>query len=111
MNSRIAIFNEARGRSIEFNKFFNRETILNYLIDMDNVSSIDKAKFSIPISISMEFLHPHFKELRQDKRYKNIVKHKNYTPRIIEFISEPHVLKKLTQQNTILYNKFFKHTR
>ena len=44
MNSRIAIFNEARGRSIEFNKFFNRETILNYLIDMDNVSSIDKAK-------------------------------------------------------------------
>ena len=58
MNSRIAIFNEARGRSIEFNKFFNRETILNYLIDMDNVSSIDKAKkFSIPISISMEFLH------------------------------------------------------
>ena len=50
----------------------------------------------------MEFLHLTFKELRQDKRYKNIVKHKNYNSRIIEFISEPHVLKKLTQQNTIL---------
>ena len=79
MNSRIAIFNEARGRSIEFNKFFNRETILNYLIDMDNVSSIDKAKILYSHLYFNGIPSPHFKELRQDKRYKNIVKHKNYT--------------------------------
>ncbi|HAP4261988.1 TPA: hypothetical protein IUV53_003079, partial [Enterococcus faecalis] len=95
MNSRIAIFNEARGRSIEFNKFFNRETILNYLIDMDNVSSIDKAKILYSHLYFNGIPSPHFKELRQDKRYKNIVKHKNYTPRIIEFISEPHVFKEI----------------
>lgn len=101
MNSRIAIFNEARGRSIEFNKFFNRETILNYLIDMDNVSSIDKAKILYSHLYFNGIPSPHFKNYDKINDIK-YCKTQNYTPRIIEFISEPHVLKKLTQQNTIL---------
>jgi hypothetical protein len=107
MNSRITIFNEARGRSIEFNKFFYRRTNLNYLIDMSKMHQIDKAKIfyshlyfnNIPVS--------HFKELRKDKRYKTIVEHKNYTPRIIEFISEPHVFKEI---NATEYYPYIMHS-
>lgn len=97
MNSRIAIFNEARSRSIEFNQFFNRQIILNYLIDMNNMSSIDKARIFYSHLYFNKIPASHFKELRKEKRYKNIVNHKNYTPRIIEFISEPHVFKEINE--------------
>ena len=103
MNSRIAIFNEARGRSIEFNKFFNREIILNYLIDMNKMSSIDKAKIFYSHLYFNKIPAPHFKELRKEKRYKNIVNHKNYTPRIIEFIAEPHVFKEINEVDYYSY--------
>lgn len=105
MNSRIAIFNTARDRSIEFNQFFNRETILNYLIDMNKLPLIDKARIFYSHLYFNKIPELHYKELRKEKRYKNIVAHKNYTPRIIEFISEKHVFNDVSEADYYPYIK------
>lgn len=99
MNSRITIFNEAKDRSIEFKKFFNRKIIFNYLIDMNQMSLFDKAKIFYSHLYFNKIPLSHFKELRKDKRYKNIISHRNYTPRIIEFVAEPHIFKEINEVN------------
>lgn len=69
--------------------FYNKNISKNeYLISVKNISQFDKARilynhiwFS---KLDQEFLN----ELYKDKRYRKIIDHQNFNPRIIEFITD-----------------------
>ncbi len=88
MNSRITIINEAYSSSLDFANLFESYEKDNYLIDLDKMSFLEKAQIlynhlyfnDLPI----EFLL----NIKKNKNYLSIVKHKNYNPRIIEFVTK-----------------------
>lgn len=88
MNSRITIINEAYSSSINFANLFDSYEKDNYLIDLDKMSFLEKAQILYNHlyfnDLPMEFLS----NIKKDKNYLLIVKHKNYNPRIIEFVTK-----------------------
>ena len=93
LNSRITILKEARERKPELVKCFEGKRCNVYLLDMTAMEHIEKAKiFYNHIAFNgMEDVY--FAEIRKEKRYLKIIKHPNYTPRIMEFICNKNRLK------------------
>ncbi|MGL4741179.1 MAG: hypothetical protein ACRC41_10290, partial [Sarcina sp.] len=89
MNSRVTIFNEAKERGIEFEKFFatNEEKI--HMINMDDINIYEKARVLYNHIYFKNLPEEYYEEIKKDKNYKKIISHKNYTPRIIEYVTEP----------------------
>ena len=89
MNSRITIINEAYSSSLAFADLFDCYEKENYLIDLDKMSYLEKAQIlynhlyfnGLPIEYLLN--------IKNNKNYRLIIEHKNYNPRIIEFISKP----------------------
>lgn len=86
MNSRITIFNEAKKRSEEFNNIIEDKDIKVYTINMDNIEKIEKAKIFYNHLYFNNLDNAYFQEIKKDKRYINIIEHRNYNPRIIQYI-------------------------
>ena len=89
LNSRITILQEAKGRKPELLKCFEGKQCKVYILDMTAIDIVEKAKiFYNHISFN-GMGKEYFSEIKKDKRYYNIIRHPNYTPRIIEFICNP----------------------
>ena len=88
MNSRITIFNEAKKRSEEFNSIVEDKEVKIYTINMDNIDFIEKAKILYNHLYFNEVENEYFEEIKKEKRYLNIIRHRNYTPRIIQNITK-----------------------
>ena len=88
MNSRITIFNEAKKRSEEFNTIMEDKEVKVYTINMDNIDFIEKAKILYNHLYFNEINKEYFEEIKKNKRYLKIIKHRNYNPRIIQNIAK-----------------------
>lgn len=88
MNSRITIFNEAKERSEEFNSIVEDKKIKIYTINMNNIDFVEKAKILYNHLYFNQIENEYFEEIKKDKRYLRIVKHRNYNPRIIQNITK-----------------------
>lgn len=88
MNSRVTILNQAMTRSREFKKAYKEDSVQKYRIDMNKISLIDKAKIFYNHIYYNNLPNEYFSEVKKDKRYRNIVRHKNYTPRIVEYVTD-----------------------
>ena len=89
MNSRVSIYNEAKDRSPKIVKSFDRKEYGTYILDLDQLSTVEKAKILYNHLYFFKIPKEHFYNLLENKRYREIVKHKNYNPRIIEFVCMP----------------------
>ncbi len=89
MNSRITILNEAKRASINFMHLMEDIEPCNYVINMDDLSYIEKAKILYNHIYFNQLPIEYFRNIRKDQGYINIVKHRNYNPRIIEHVSKP----------------------
>lgn len=87
LNSRITIFNEAKDRSYELKIFFQEEKIKNHTINMDNITTLEKAKIFYNHLIYKRIPGEYYESIRRNKNYLKIVQHSNYTPRIIEHVT------------------------
>ena len=87
MNSRITIFNEAKERSEEFHIIIEGEKVVLHAINMDTISLIEKAKILYNHLKYKNVPPTYYEDIRKDKGYLRIVNHRNYTPRIIEYIT------------------------
>ncbi|OEF96561.1 restriction endonuclease [Desulfuribacillus alkaliarsenatis] len=87
LNSRITIYNEAKERSDELKMFIKGEKVKVHTIDMDLISDLEKAKIFYNHLIYNKIPNSYYEEIKQEKRYLDVVKHQNYTPRIIEYIT------------------------
>lgn len=86
LNSRVTIYSEAKQQSLQLmNSLKNGESKIN-ILDMNNISMLEKAKIL--------YNHMYFNNVNkllievisENKNYLKIIKHNNYSPRIIEFI-------------------------
>lgn len=89
LNSRITILQEAKGRRPELLNCLEGKRCKVYVLDMTAIDIVEKAKiFYNHISFN-GMREEYFAEIKKDKRYHRIIRHANYTPRIIEFICNP----------------------
>ncbi|MEK3864624.1 restriction endonuclease [Paenibacillus sp. FSL H7-0716] len=87
LNSRITIFNEAKERSIDFDNFFQLKKIKNFIINMDEITPLEKAKIFYNHLIYKGIPTEYFTTIKENKNYLKIVQHSNYTPRIIDHVT------------------------
>lgn len=87
LNSRVTIFNEAKEKYNEFNMFVEDKKIKLHIIDMNKVSIADKGLILYNHLFYKNVPLEYYNNILTNKKYVNIVKHNNYTPRIIEFVT------------------------
>jgi len=86
LTSRTNIFNS----SIEHSQYFKNKKIYKneYLLNINNYTNFDKAKI-LYNHIWFSCLHEEYiEQVYTDKRYHHVVEHKNFNPRLIEFITD-----------------------
>lgn len=89
LNSRITILQEAKERKPELLRCFEGKQCKVYILDMTAIDIVEKAKIFYNHIAFNGMDKEYFAEIKKDKRYYNIIKHTNYTPRVIEFICNP----------------------
>lgn len=89
LNSRITILQEAKERKPELLRCFEGKQCKVYVLDMTAIDIVEKAKIFYNHIAFNGMDKEYFSEIKKDKRYYNIIRHANYTPRIIEFICNP----------------------
>lgn len=119
LNSRITIYNEAQERSEEFKIFILGDTTKIHTINMDRISSFEKARIFYNHLVFRNIPQEYYNDIRKNRRYLEIVNHPNYTPRIIDYITQKRlylsvaadaytgfILATLSQPNDIWKNEF-----
>lgn len=87
LNSRVTIFNEAQKRSQEFKMFIEDKKIKLFIINMDETSNKDKGLIFYNHLHYKRVPEEYYNNLKEEKMYVKIVNHKNYNPRIMEFVT------------------------
>ena len=107
LNSRVTIFHEAQQRQQKLAQSLDRDDFKIFLLDINNLSDVEKAKiFYNHLSFS-GIPDEYLADIRKERRYRTIVSHRNYNPRIIEFVCSPRRYSDVDPQN--FYNFILKH--
>ena len=85
LTSRTNILNKAYSLSHQFQNENIRDN--EYLLSIDNLTNIDKAQILYNQLYHSNLEKDYLDEIYYEKRYKDIIKHRNYNPRIIEFVT------------------------
>ena len=89
MNSRVSFFQEAQERTPELVRCFDNKLSKTYVLNMDNLSYVEKAKIFYNHLYFQSLPPEYLANIKHEKKYRDIVKHKNFNPRIIEFVCNP----------------------
>lgn len=87
LNSRITILNEAQSRSYVFNDLIEEYDYNKCIINVDGLSIFEKGKIFYNHIYFNKLPKTKFESLKKDKKYLNILNHRNYNPRIIEHVT------------------------
>ena len=86
LNSRITIHKEALDKQ---NKYLSLlENVKISVLDINKMSLLDKAKIFYNHLYFNEIDAEHFEAIRKQKNYIKIIKHPNYNPRLIEYVTK-----------------------
>ncbi|MFE7062950.1 restriction endonuclease [Sutcliffiella sp. NPDC057660] len=88
LNTRVTIFNEAKRSRLQFRRYLDKGKLPIKTIDIDGISLEEKAEIFYNHLSKNRIPKVYFDELRKDKKYRKIIEHRNYNPRIIEFVTE-----------------------
>lgn len=88
LNSRVTIYNESKERDVELNSYLVGQNGCTYIIDMDKTSELEKAEILYNHLVLNELSLERYTCIKTNKRYLEIVNHRNYTPRIIEYFTK-----------------------
>ncbi len=103
MNSRITIINEAHSSSVDFANLIDKYEEDNYLIDLDKMSALEKAEILYNHLYFNELPSEYLQNIKFNKNYKNLIKHENYNPRIIEYVTKAKNYKNVIPEEYINY--------
>ena len=87
MNSRVTIFQEAKEQSVELKQFAEDERFRIKILDMNRLSVVDKGRILRNHLFAKEVPEEYYRDICRDRNYSKIVQHKNYTPRIMEYVT------------------------
>ncbi|MFR4351185.1 MAG: ATP-binding protein [Roseburia sp.] len=88
MNSRVTIFHEAKERSCDFRYFMEDENIKIRKIEMNGLDEEEKGWIFYNHLYFAGIPEEYYRNVYEDRRYRGIVRHANYTPRLIEFVTK-----------------------
>lgn len=91
MNSRVTIFNEVESKSPTLYKEISTGELKVNILDMTRTSLEEKGKIFYNHLYFSGLSSTYFDGIRENKNYRKIVSHRNYSPRIIEFATLPSV--------------------
>ncbi len=103
LNSRNTIINEAVQTYINFKALMDENRCNEYLIDLDKMSDLEKAKIVYNHIYFNNLPKEYILQIKNNKNYFRIIRHKNYNPRIIEYVTMENSYKK------VLSNKYFEY--
>lgn len=103
LNTRVTILNEAKRSRFEFRRYLDKGKIPLKTIDMENISLEEKAEIFYNHLIKNKIPRAYYDVLRSNRKYRDIINHKNYNPRIIEFVTEEYRYKKVDSQDYYQY--------
>ena len=89
LNSRVTIFQEAKERMPDLVSSIDKKEYRTFLLNMSIISKLEKAKILYNHLAFSGISNAHRREVIKDRKYRKIIDHKNYSPRIIEFITSP----------------------
>lgn len=101
LNSRVTIFQEVRQRQRELMQCLERKDFKVHLLDINQLSAEEKAKILYNHLAFSGIPDNYFEDIKAEQRYQRIINHRNYNPRIIEFVCNPKRYAKVPS------NKFF----
>lgn len=90
LNSRVTILNEAIQTYLNFRGIMIRYEKNKFLVDLDKMSSLEKAKILYNHLYFNDVPQKYLSEVKRDRGYLRIVNHENYNPRIIEYVTQKH---------------------
>ena len=96
MNSRVTIFQEAQARTPTLIKSLDRNEYGAYVLNMDNISFVDKSRIFYNHLFFYHVPELYREDVIRHKNYWKIVKHRNFNPRIIEFVCSPRQWENIT---------------
>ena len=103
LNSRVTILNEALNTFEELERYFGLEKITLRKINMNEVSPVEKAKIFYAMLKRNKVSNEYYCSVRRDRNYLKVVEHKNFNPRVIEYVTLPNKLRKISSGD---YYKF-----
>ena len=101
LNSRVTIFQEAQQRQRDLVHCLERKDFKVHLLDINKLSAEEKAKILYNHLAFSGIPNDYFEDIKKDRRYLKIIDHRNYNPRIIEFVCSP------KRYCSVSSNKFF----
>lgn len=101
LNSRVTIYKEAKSRSVDLVKSLDKKEYKVFIIDMDCLSAVEKAKILYNHLAFNNVPPEYYHALVEKRRYLSIVNHPNYCPRIIEHVCTPRIYQEVSA------NQFF----
>ncbi|QLL57866.1 nSTAND3 domain-containing NTPase [Empedobacter falsenii] len=97
LTSRTNILNKAYSLSHIFQNLKIRDN--EFLLTIENLNNIDKAKILYNHIYHSKLSEQFIDVIYKNKRYKDIIKHRNFNPRIIEFITDSSVIGNIMPDN------------
>ncbi|MGL5655516.1 MAG: hypothetical protein ACRCXY_01600 [Fusobacteriaceae bacterium] len=95
MNSRITILNEATSSFIKFKELIEKKDVSKHIIDIEKISPIEKAHILYNHLFFNNLPSDYFNEIKSNENYLKIINHKNYNPRIIEYVTKEYRYKQI----------------
>lgn len=107
LNSRVTIFQEAQQRQRDLVQSLERNDFRVHVLDINKLSDEEKAKILYNHLAFSGIPNEYFEDIRTNQRYWQIIKHRNYNPRIIEYVCNPKRYQSVSPSN--FYQLFKKH--
>lgn len=93
LNSRVTILNEAKKNNEELSKEIGNDKVKLKMLDIKNISNVEKARIFYNHLFFNEIPKEYRENIKLDSGYLKIILHKNFTPRIIEYVTRKNVFK------------------
>lgn len=99
LNSRVTILNEAKKNNEELSKEIGNDKIKLKILDIKDISNVEKARIFYNHLFFNKIPQEYRENIRLNRGYLKIILHKNFTPRIIEYITRKNVFKDIKPEN------------
>lgn len=87
LNSRVTVLNEAQVVSRKLREYLEDDKVKIKTINMNATTPTEKAEIFYNHLLKNEIPNDYYASVRKNKKYISIVKHPNYNPRIIEYVT------------------------
>ena len=101
LNSRVTIFQEAQRRERDLVCCLEHKDFKVHVLNINMLSAEEKAKILYNHLSFSDIPNDYFEDIKVEQRYRNIINHRNYNPRIIEFVCNP------KRYRTVPPNRFY----